>query len=387
MNTHVQSALQATVERRVGQIDKVLRSCIEKYPPKGKHADLVQATLRIGVAQLLFLNTPPFAATCNTVEVLRLHHHLARKSFPVPEPMIRFVNGVLRKLSRPQSDDHDKNKLYGHRLLEATSVSDNIEPWLLQRWIDDWGESRAKLICEEMMPVDSDQISNRIDVTTKYSLRSVIDDKKGEGIMKSLEEIQTCFGNDCILLPQGSLRIGASLCGDVSQWPGYNDGIWWVQDASSTLPAIVLSQALSKKYDGDLNSLHVLDMCSAPGGKTSQLASAGFGRVTAIEASERRSKRLVENLDRLNLSDQCKVMVEKGQNYIPSKDEEIHGILLDVPCSATGTGRGRPDVLRRSSDISQLTSVQKLLANHCANILHPGGIMVYATCSILKVSK
>ena len=321
------------------------------------------------------------------MEVLRLHHHLARKSFPVPEPMIRFVNGVLRRLSRPQSDEQDKNKLYGHRLLEATSVSDNIEPWLLQRWTKDWGESRAKLICEEMMPVDFDQISNRIDVTTKFSLRSAVNVANDEYMRRSLKEIQTNFGNDCILLPQGSLRIGASLCGDVALWPGYNDGIWWVQDASSTLPAIVLSQALSKKYDGDLNSLHVLDMCSAPGGKASQLASAGFGRVTAIEASERRSKRLVENLDRLNLSDQCKVIVEKGQNYFPSKDEQIHGILLDVPCSATGTGRGRPDVLRRSSDISQLTHLQMLLANHCANILPPGGIMVYATCSILKVSE
>jgi 16S rRNA (cytosine967-C5)-methyltransferase len=353
---------------------------------KGKHANIVQSTLRIGVAQLLFLNTPPHAATSDTVQVLRMHHSLlSKKSFPVPEPMIRFVNGVLRKLSRPENSG---TLLYGHKLLENTSVNDNIAPWLLQRWTEDWGETRTKLICQEMMP-DVDGISSRIDVTTKYSMKSVIEgaDEDVQHSPKALlEEIRLEFGHDCTLLPNGSLRIGSSLTGDISQWPDYKNGTWWVQDASSTLPALVLTQALSKKH-GNLNSLHVIDMCSAPGGKACQLLSAGFGRVTAIEASRRRSKRLIENLDRLNfLCDKCEVIVDRGQNYLPEENACIDGILVDVPCSATGTGARQPDVLRRSStSLNELLAIQELLAHHCANnILRPGGIMVYATCSMLK---
>lgn len=294
--------------------------------------------------------------------------------------MIRFVNGVLRKLSRPL----ESGIMYGQTLLENTSANDNIAPWLLQRWKEDWGETRTKLICQEMMP-GIDAISSRIDVTTKYSLKSVIEDVPSSA-KELLEEIRQEFGNGCTLLPHGSLRVGSSLTGDVSQWPGYNNGTWWVQDASSTLPALVLTQALSKRHE-DLNSLHVIDMCSAPGGKACQLLSAGFGRVTAIEASQRRSKRLIENLNRLNfLSDKCEVIVEQGQNYLPAENVCIDGILVDVPCSATGTGARQPDVVRRSiTDLKELLEIQKLLSNHCANnILRPGGIMVYATCSILK---
>ena len=317
--------------------------------------------------------------------------------------MVRFVNGVLRKLSRPavsadvadggHDDDSKNTTLYGHELLEQTSPDDNIAPWLLERWERDWGKSRATRIREEMMPSTHHAVTPRMDVTTKFSLTSMMESSNSNSNGNSremLEKMRQDFGDDCILLPQGSLRIGSSLAGDVTQWPGYPDGTWWVQDASSTLPALVLTRALSKFREGepDLSSLHVVDMCAAPGGKTSQLLSAGFGRVTAIEASERRSRRLVENLNRLKLSERCQVIVGDGQKYIPSEQHgQIHGILLDVPCSATGTGARRPDVLRRSSDLTELLQIQELLANHCVdNILNAGGILVYATCSILKVS-
>ena len=318
-----------------------------------------------------------------------MHHKLSKKSYPVPEAMIRFVNGVLRKLSTSSSlgaDDDSQQTMYGHTLLKETSASDNIAPWLLRKWEDDWGGSQAKLICEEMMPSDFIKVNTHIDVTTKHSLRSIVDGTARKESQASLQRLQTSFGDDCILLQHGSLRIGSSLGGDVTQWPGYSEGTWWVQDASSTLPALVLTQTLSKVHNSDLKSLHVIDMCSAPGGKASQLASAGFGRVTAIEASQRRSKRLVENLNRLNLSEICQVIISQGQDYVPVEDDRVDGILLDVPCSATGTGARRPDVLRRSSDLSELLDIQEVLASHCAdNILRPGGVLVYATCSILKV--
>lgn len=374
--------LVATVERRVGQIDIILKQCISKYPPKkGKHSGIIQATLQTGVAQILFLDTPPFAAIKETVQVLRMSNPRT------PEPMIKFVNGVLRNLSRPPNGEtsNGDEMLCQILLKEKTSSQDNISPWLLKRWVNDWGDEKAKLICEEMMPSDDDTlIKPRIDLSTKYSLGAV------NGISEHQEKLQslmTTLGDDSTLLPQGSIRVGPSLKGDATTWPEYTTGKWWVQDASSTLPAIVLTSSLYEKYDRDeLADIHVVDMCSAPGGKTSQLLSAEFGHVTAIEASPRRSRRLVENLERLSLLDKCEVVVEKGQNWKPKDEEQrVHGILVDVPCSATGTGARRPDVLRRSDNLEELIQTQELLANHCAdNILDEGGIMVYATCSILK---
>lgn len=369
--------LVATVERRLGQIDKVLASVVKKYPPKkGKHSHAIQATLRTGVAQLLFLQTPPHAAIKETVQSLRMKP-------PVPEPMIKFVNGVLRNLSRPP--DQDIDEMLGQQLLkEKTSSQDNIAPWLLTQLKKDWGGKKTKLICDEMMPSDESMVTPRIDLSTIHSLGAA------SGIEEDnikLQSLMASLGEDSISLPQGSIRVGPSLRGDVKDWPEYDEGTWWVQDASSTLPALVLTGALKDKYAGDDSSnLHVVDMCAAPGGKTSQLLTAGFGCVTAIEASARRSKRLIENLKRLGLEEKCQVVVEVGQNWVPTGEEQsVHGMLVDVPCSATGTGARRPDVLRKGSDMKDLLKTQEILANHCAdNILDVDGILVYATCSILK---
>lgn len=377
--------LVATVERRMGQIDKVLDCCIDK-PNKGKHAHVLRATLRTGVAQLLFLRTPPFAAIKETVQVLRTITSSKSKP-PIPEPMIKFVNGVLRKLSRPidvkKADEDDSTaKMYGEVLLnEKTSPHDNISPWLLDRWRNDWGNEATELICREMIPPDDSSVTSRIDLSTKYSLTAAI------GMNDYVNEVQTLMsslGEDAILLPQCSIRVGPSMKGDVKLWPEYENGSWWVQDASSSLPALVLSMALHKMNPQlKFSKLHVVDMCSAPGGKASQLLSAGIGHVTAIEASPRRSLRLIENLKRLDLNDRCEIVVEEGQYWIPA--HPVHGIILDVPCSATGTGARRPDVLRRYPDLTQLTHIQETLANHCADkILDDGGVMVYATCSLLK---
>ncbi|KAL7549841.1 hypothetical protein ACHAWF_013101 [Thalassiosira exigua] len=364
--------LVATVERRRGQIDNVLKCCVKKSP-KGKHSHLVQATLRVGVAQLVFLRTPPFAAVKETVQVLRKHPN------NVPEPMIKFANGVLRTLSRPTADETSvTHELFAQKLLrEKTSPLDNFAPWLLKQWQKDWGEQTTKIMCEEMMPSEESS-SHRTDLTTKYSMGAMQGDEEIE-----LHALMSKLGEGSILLPQGSIRVPASLKGDVKNWPDYDKGTWWVQDASSTLPASLLTRSLLQYSEDNLEDMHVVDMCSAPGGKTSQLLSAGFGHVTAVEASPRRSRRLIENLNRLGLGEKCQVVVQEGQSWTP--DHVVHGILCDVPCSATGTGARRPDVLRRDSDIKELLETQQSLASHCANnILEPGGVMVYATCSTLK---
>ena len=373
--------LVATVERRLVQIDTVLKSCIAKnYPPKKgkKHSNIIQATLRIGVAQLVFLHTPPFAAIKETVEVLRMDNP------HVPEPMIKFVNGVLRNLSRPPDDG--TTEMLGEIILkEKTSSRDNIAPWLIEKWQHDWGMEKAALICEEMIPYDDSSQTTRIDLSTKYSTKYSMGAISGTSEhQEKLQTLMTSLGDDCTLLPHGSIRVGQSLKGDVKMWPEYEDGTWWVQDASSALPALVLTSALYDKHSKeDIPNIRVVDMCSAPGGKTSQLASADFGHITAIEASPRRSRRLKENLERLGLLEKCEVVVQEGQHWLPQG--KVHGVLVDVPCTATGTGARRPDVLRRSDNFAELLQTQEMLANHCAdNILDVGGILIYATCSILK---
>jgi 16S rRNA C967 or C1407 C5-methylase (RsmB/RsmF family) len=186
------------------------------------------------------------------------------------------------------------------------------------------------------------------------------------------------------LLPHGSIRVPSGLLGAVSRWPLYDEGEWWVQDPSATLPAIALYNAVCTN-DQAAQDLHVVDLCSAPGGKTAQLCSLGFGKVTAVEVSSRRTKPLMDNLKRLKMEGVCEVTVADGREWKPGNDDQVHGVLVDAPCSATGLGSRRPDVLRKSPDLTDLTTVQRELAAHTADVLlQPGGIMVYATCSLLK---
>ncbi len=314
--------LVATVQRRLGQIDGVLDCCVDKNP-SGKNRHLVQATLRVGAAQLLFLKKPTFAVVKETVEVLRIHHKLSysSKSSHVPEPMIKFVNGVLRKLSRK---DEDTDEMYALKLLdEKTSSRDNIAPWLLESWERDWGIETTKLICEEIMPRDERSITPHIDLTTKYSAAfslGLVDETKD-----NIDSLVEKLGDDSMVLPQGSIRVLTN--GDVRSWADFDQGTWWVQDCAATLPGMVLTKALYDKHSCDVSNLRVVDMCAAPGGKTSQLLSAGFEHVTAIEANPRRCHRLKQNLQRLKFDKKkYDVVVEEGQNWMPQNkvDGSIH---------------------------------------------------------------
>ena len=154
-----------------------------------------------------------------------------------------------------------------------------------------------------------------------------------------------------------------------------------MQDLSSTIPAIALYRELSQDGKIAVGDMSVVDLCAAPGGKTAQLSSYGFGSVTAVEVSAKRSRRLRENMERLGMD--WDIDVSDGTEWVP--EGSIDGVLVDVPCTATGTASKRPDVLRRDPDYSSLLSVQYDLVCHAADeIVKPGGILVYATCSLLK---
>jgi len=350
-------ALVTITERRKGQIDKILEICRKKGHKKKKVEDLwVDATLRLGAAQLLFMDVPHYAAVKETIEVLR------SSSFKIPEAKIKFANAVLRRLGRE-----------GPELLAShTKTDDNITPWLLNKINDDWGLDEAKLISESFMQQSPIHLS----------VARTTDNEKTDLHGKRLEKVRDEIGGETCILPNGSIKVGSDVRGPVSEWPLYNEGIWWVQDAAASLPAQALFRAFQST---NLEEKHVIDMCSAPGGKMAQLVSMGFGKVTAIEISKKRCKQLEANIKRLGMEDRCSINISDGLKWTPDNNHPVDAVLLDAPCSATGTGSRRPDVLQRKDNLEELLEIQQNLLNHCVdNILQEGGVVVYATCSILK---
>jgi 16S rRNA (cytosine967-C5)-methyltransferase len=170
------------------------------------------------------------------------------------------------------------------------------------------------------------------------------------------------------LLPTGSLRLNAS--GRIEAMDGFDEGEWWVQDAAAALPTKLL---------GDVKDRDVLDLCAAPGGKTLSLASRG-ARVTALDRSGPRLDRLRQNLERLSLS--AEIITEDATKFAPERTWDA--ILLDAPCTATGTARRHPDVLhlKSAADRDRLAALQARLLAHSATLLSVGGTLVYCTCSL-----
>jgi 16S rRNA (cytosine967-C5)-methyltransferase len=172
-----------------------------------------------------------------------------------------------------------------------------------------------------------------------------------------------------VVLPTGSLRLASP--GQVSSLPGYAAGGWWVQDAAAALPARLLDVQPGER---------VLDLCAAPGGKTLQMASAG-GVVTALDISGPRMARVSANLARTGLT--ADLVVADALNWEP--DAPFDAILLDAPCSATGTVRRHPDLplVKDGSELAGLVKLQAQLLDRALGWLAPGGRLVFATCSLL----
>ena len=370
--------LVSTVERRQGQIDKILQQFQSEQQQEGKLQQkpsrkkpkstktsridqYVQGVLRLGVAQLLFLQTPHHAACKETVDLLRLS-----QDFVVSEGKIKFVNAVLRGISRADLEG----------LENTTSITDNVAPWLLEEWNQAWGHERTMKIVEQAMQ------PSPIVLTVVQKSHDMQD--RNEVVQQIVTELTTAGNATVEMLAQKSIQLRVPPKGAVSKWPGFHEGKWFVQDASATLPAIALYNTLSNQGTTSVVGTQVVDLCAAPGGKTFQLCSHGFS-VTAVEKSSKRSTRLRQNLDRLGL--ECNVVVADGTQWRPddSTSTPIQGVLLDVPCTATGTGSRRPDVLRRDSNYSDLLATQFDLACHAVdNIISVGGVLVYATCSLLR---
>jgi 16S rRNA (cytosine967-C5)-methyltransferase len=244
-----------------------------------------------------------------------------------------LVNAVLRRLARE-----------GPQLIAALDAPALDTPqWLLRRWIESYGETVAHAIAA------ANGREPALDLTVKRDPAFWAAQLGGR------------------VLPMGSVRAVAH--GAVTALPGFAEGAWWVQDAAAALPARLL---------GDIAGRRVADLCAAPGGKTAQLAMAGAS-VTAVDRAPARLARLRENLARLAL-DADLVCADVAQWAA----EPFDAVLLDAPCSSTGTIRRHPDVpwLKKSSDIAALAALQGRLIERAVALLRPGGMLVYSTCSL-----
>ncbi len=312
--------LNAALRRR-RTIEAVLAARIDR--PLPANARTLLHVLHVALAQILFLDIPDSAAVDVAVEHAKADPRTAR--------FAGLVNAVLRGAAR------DKDKA----LPDVADAPD----WFAARLEAAYGKARAEAILA----------AHRLEPTIDFTVKSDAADWADK------------FGG--VTLPTGSVRV-AKLDGPVTALPGFEDGQWWVQDAAAALPARLM---------GDIARRRVADLCAAPGGKTAQLALAGAD-VTAFDISANRLKRLQQNLARLGLPAKTEVGDIAGHR----PEQLFDAVLLDAPCSSTGTVRRHPDVLwtKSEADIVKLAGVQRALLGEAVRLTKPGGTIVFSNCSL-----
>jgi 16S rRNA (cytosine967-C5)-methyltransferase len=315
--------LIATVLRRLGTLRHLLSLFLQQGPPA--NAPRVETALLIGAAQILWLDVPDHAAVDLAVRIAQADRRASHYS--------GLVNAVLRRIA--------KDGLA--RLAEIDSADFDTPPWLMQRWLRAYGADTARAIAR------ANGQEPALDLSVKDDAESWAARLRGR------------------VLPTGTVRTVAH--GRISLLPGFPEGAWWVQDAAAALPA---------RLFGDVSGRRVADLCAAPGGKTMQLAQAG-AKVTAVDRSDARLNRLRDNLARLKL--QAETIAADATEWTA---EPFDAVLLDAPCSSTGTIRRHPDVpwLKHEADLAHMISLQQRLLERAATLVKPGGTLVYCVCSL-----
>jgi len=321
-------ALATTTLRRLGGLEHILARFVPRRLPR--KAATARNALRLGLAQLLFMKVADHAAVDTSVELV------AEARRPADRALKNLVNAVLRRALREREALQSELERDPALFLPET---------LTARWRRMYGAATRDAIVRACLSEPP------LDVTVK-------DPQDRAAWARRL-------GAD--LLPTGSLRL--KHAGAVEELSGFSDGAFWIQDAAAALPARLLA-----------GSGAVADLCAAPGGKTLQLAAQGGGPVTALDRSESRCARLRDNLARTGLS--AEVVAADLLAWQP--EGAFSRVLLDAPCTATGTLRRHPDAAwtREAADLASLTEIQRRLLDRAIQLLAPGGRLVYCVCSL-----
>lgn len=302
--------------------DHILMEYMETLLPERKqHA---KWAMRMGVVQLRVLGTPDHAAVSETVELMK-----ASKS---DKAFSGLANAVLKRVAIEKP------------LMEPRHA---FPHWFASKWKETYSDSDFAGMAEVMVEEPA------LDITVPHDIFAYEKEFNAEKI-----------GGVTLRLPAGT------SASEIVRMPGYAEGAWWVQDAAASLPVQLL---------GDVKGLDVLDLCAAPGGKTAQLCAAG-AKVTAVDRSPSRIRRLQENMARLRM--EPAIIEADIMKWEPKKQFDV--ILLDAPCSATGTFRRNPEIgwIRSPREHLRLAGIQRDLLERAWQWLKPGGRMVYAVCSL-----
>jgi len=312
--------LTATVLRRLGTLRHMVGGFLEKGFPSD--APRAETILLLGAAQILWLEVPDHAAVDLSVRLAQADRRAARYA--------GLVNAVLRRVAQAAPE-------------QVEDISRDTPQWLVERWSKTYGPKTARAIAA------ANGHEPALDLTVKGNAESWAERLRGR------------------VLPTGTVRTLAH--GAISLLPGFSEGAWWVQDAAAALPAHLF---------GDVQGMNIADLCAAPGGKTAQLAYAG-ARVTAVDRSPARLARLRENLARLSLA--AETVIADAMEW---QAGPFDAVLLDAPCSSSGTIRRHPDIpwLKSEADIPVLTSMQARLLDRAVDLLRPGATCIYCVCSL-----
>ena len=322
--------------RRLGEINFYLKKYIKK--PLKTEQSHVKANLIIGATQIIYMRVPAYAAVNDSVEIAKkssLHH-------------VKFINAILRQLSR----DFENNKL------NKSNILMNVPIEIMDKWKNIFSEEQLIKIVNQHLVIPP---ALDISISPKEDINEWKINLKGK------------------ILGSNNIRLINSY-GKINKIHGYDKGKWWIQDIAAQLPVKILLSKIKK-------NTNVIDLCAAPGGKTAQLLTNNL-KVTSLESNNKRTKILKENLNRLNLK--TELIVKDAIQYKPEKLADA--VLLDAPCTSSGTLRKNPDILWRLSykkgnyfsHMRSVIDIQRGLLDSASKMLKSGGILIYSVCSLEK---
>ena len=307
-------------------LNKILQTFLQKKIPHKHRA--AQYLLLLAIAELLLMETVPYAVINETVANVR----------QVSDKFLSgLANAVLRKIIADKT-------MWQKKMAEL-----NILPHSFTEILAGYTPEQQAKIAAAVAQIPP------LDLTVKNDAKLWAEKLNAE------------------ILPNATLRLHHTV--KVNQLAGYDEGAWWVQDVAAALPVLAL---------GDVNGLKIADLCAAPGGKTAQLAAAG-AEVTAVDISAMRLEKLQQNMQRLGF-DNVSVFAGDALDFLHNTTEQYDVLLLDAPCSATGTFRRHPEVLhiKTTDDVAEQIKLQEQLLEACVTALKVGGILLYSVCSISR---